>query len=115
MEGEVVYETEDSRFEQSIGVQLRKGDSISVEVGTFHKIHTIGDSPSCYMYTFTRMQEDVILENENSKMVYSAFPFIEDIEGRLTGFMMMWKHIFNAVLNLSFGTPFDVRSKTSKK
>ncbi|XP_074031124.1 gamma-glutamyl carboxylase isoform X2 [Leptinotarsa decemlineata] len=58
MEGEVVYEVEIGNSLQSVGVKLSRGQSTSVEVGIFHKIHTISKTPSCYMYTFTRTSKE---------------------------------------------------------
>lgn len=114
LEGEVVYEIEDTVLLQSIGVKLKKGDSIPIEVGFFHKIHTISQNPSCYMYTYTR--GSVIEENigKTNAKFYSPFPLLEDTEVRYREFLRMWKHIVSAMSHLLFSTPYQIRTEITK-
>ncbi|CAG9825027.1 unnamed protein product [Phaedon cochleariae] len=113
LEGAVAYEVEEESELQSTGVKLRKGDSVPIEVGLFHKIHTISETPSIYMYTFTRIEsseeEDVSEGRQN--VMYSPFPLFEDFQQRVDSFLKMWGHIGNSVLYLLFGRPFNIRSK----
>ncbi|KAG5894578.1 hypothetical protein JTB14_021558 [Gonioctena quinquepunctata] len=87
LEGKVAYEVEDESSLQSIGVKLEKGQSTPVEVGLFHRIHTISETPSCYMYTFTTKgeHEKDPVEKKRFRM-YSPFPLFEDIQQRLNSF-----------------------------
>nr|XP_023023927.1 vitamin K-dependent gamma-carboxylase [Leptinotarsa decemlineata] len=112
MEGEVVYEVEIKNSLQSVGVKLSRGQSTSVEVGIFHKIHTISKTPSCYMYTFTRTSkedEKEPTENKRSRR-YSPFPLIEDIGAKVKSAVSMWGHFVNSVLYILFGKPYDIRT-----
>lgn len=115
LEGEVAYEIEVTVLLQSVGVKLKKGDTIPIEVGLFHKIHTISLTPSCYMYTFTR--GNVIEENieKKSEKSYSAFPILEDAAMRFRGFLRMWQHIISSISHLLFNTPYHIRSKIKNK
>lgn len=49
LEGQVIY-VEDG-WQQ--GVTISKGNSLEVNPGKFHNIHTISSHPACLMYTFT--------------------------------------------------------------
>ncbi|KAJ8947431.1 hypothetical protein NQ318_009637, partial [Aromia moschata] len=110
LEGEVVYEIEDPDTMQSLGVKLGKGDSIPVEVGYFHKIHTVSSVPSRYMYTFTRDEKAEQEEPaEGRNVMYSPFPLIEDVQDRLQAFLRMWKYIGDSFLYVVFGRPYYIR------
>lgn len=52
LSGYVIYEIEDLDKKQSVGILLSKGKFYKMEIGRFHKVHTIGLSPSVYMYTY---------------------------------------------------------------
>ncbi|XP_018566321.1 vitamin K-dependent gamma-carboxylase [Anoplophora glabripennis] len=111
LEGKVVFEMEDQETLQSIGVPLKKGDRVPVEVGVFHKIHTVGESPSCYMYTFVR---DGVLDQEETDQkytMYSPFPLVEDVQDRMESLLRMWRHIGSSFLYVLLGRPYQLRSK----
>lgn len=112
LEGEIAYEIEDEYLMQSVGLRMKKGDSIPVEVGVFHKIHTISSSPSCYMYTYVKSKkpdydEDIQIANGYP---HSPFPIFEDFEVRLNAFLAMWKHVTNSLLYLLFNIPYTIRT-----
>lgn len=92
-----MYEVEDE-MGGSMGVKLFKGDTFPVETGIFHNIHTVGNSPSCYMYTYEKKIANTMDEAEEKRQVrsgYSPFPLIEDVQGRLGAFYKMLLHISN--------------------
>lgn len=111
LEGRVVFEMEDQETLQSIGVTMKKGESVPVEVGIFHKVHTIGESPSCYMYTFIREEvaDDEIAQKRYT--MYSPFPLVEDIQDRMESFTRMWRHIGSSFLYVLLGRPYQLRSR----
>lgn len=116
LKGDVVYEIDDDYSMQSVAVRLKKGDSIPIEVGILHKIHTISRTPSCYMYTYARgYTEDDKIEKSSNRLVYSPFPLLENVEARINAFLMMWKHIINSVFHLIFNTPCNIRSNLTEK
>lgn len=103
LEGEVVYEIEDEDYLQSLGVKLKKGESTQVDVGIFHRIHTVSSTPSCYMYTFVR-NSTVEDEEPINRSFYSPFPVFEDVPLRINAFLRMWKHIFCSVYHILFSS-----------
>ncbi|KAJ8985485.1 hypothetical protein NQ317_015024 [Molorchus minor] len=113
LDGEVVYEIEDPNALQSIGAKLKKGESLSVEVGQFHKIHTVSSVPSRYMYTFIRERivEEEEVDTDGKYRMYSPFPLIEDFGNRMLASVRMWTHFGNSALHLLFGRPYELRSK----
>lgn len=117
LEGEVAYEIEDEHFMQSVGVKLKKGDSISIEVGVFHKIHTLSSTPSCYLYTFAKEKE---ADKEESlepykRLSFSLYSIFEDMQTRVVGVLRMWKHFITSILHILFDTPYHVRSGVIKE
>lgn len=111
LEGKVVYEVEDDVKQASMGVKLFKGDSFPVETGVFHRIHTVGDVPSCYMYTYVKNASHV--EKNTGKrqlrLGYSPFPLIEDVQQRLEAFSKMLTHILNAFYSIICNQALNVR------
>lgn len=112
LEGKVVFEVEDQETLQSMGVMVRKGDHVPVEVGVFHKVHTVSKAPSCYMYTFVR--EDVQEEEETVQKeftMYSPFPIVEDVQDKVESLSRMWGHIGSSFLYFLFGRPYQLRKR----
>lgn len=104
IEGEIAYEIENDELMQSVGAKMKKGDSISVEIENFHKIHTISSTPSCYMYTYVRSHstEDNGNIHVGKRYAYSPFPILEDFEFRIKAFFAMWKHVTTSILYVLF-------------
>ncbi|XP_008422324.1 vitamin K-dependent gamma-carboxylase [Poecilia reticulata] len=42
---------------------LQPGDQIKVPAGAYHKVYTVSESPSCYMYVYVNTTEAVLLQN----------------------------------------------------
>ncbi|CAH1954167.1 unnamed protein product [Acanthoscelides obtectus] len=116
LEGKVVYEIEDDDLQQSAGVVLSKYDSIPVENGVFHKIHTVSDTPACYMYTYVnfekRDEEEEYKEPQYNRRSYAPFPVLEDFSERKAAVARMWKHISGAIEYFLFNKPYNIRQKT---
>lgn len=117
LEGTVFYEVEDEENGQSWGAKLTKGSNYPVEVGTFHKVHTLSSSPSCYMYTYVNSTKEQ-LGNQitdaaatTSYKMKSPFPLIEDLDDRMENFLMMLGHISNSFLNVLYKRPLLKRSR----
>lgn len=107
LEGKVVYEIENGF--QSVGEKLEKGESVPVEVDTFHRVHTMSPTPSYYMYTFVRNKPNEQTEDKDHKYVmYSPFPFLEKVDDRVEAFLKMWRNIAKGLINLVFGIPYNV-------
>ncbi|XP_049821936.1 vitamin K-dependent gamma-carboxylase isoform X2 [Aethina tumida] len=110
LEGDVVFEMDDPDTLQSTGIKLHKGDKIPIAIGYFHKIHTIGSKPSCYMYTYAKESQD-IEPMENRQQMYSPFPMIEDVQNRLEALKSMFSQIYNSIMHLMFNKPLYRRSR----
>lgn len=57
LSGEVYVEDEEKR-ESCIGIRLQKGFSFKLEQGTMHRVNTVGELPSLFMYTFVNQTHD---------------------------------------------------------
>ncbi|CAG9827187.1 unnamed protein product [Diabrotica balteata] len=108
LEGTIVYEIENIGTLQSQGITLNKGQSIPIEIDAFHKIHTISNTPSCFMYTFSKKD---IVGTTDIKAAYAPFPLIENMVERMESALLMWTHIKNSVFNIFFGIPYELRSR----
>uniref|UniRef100_A0A6P7G1S4 Vitamin K-dependent gamma-carboxylase isoform X1 n=1 Tax=Diabrotica virgifera virgifera TaxID=50390 RepID=A0A6P7G1S4_DIAVI len=106
LEGTIVYEIESTDTLQSEGITLHKDQSTPVEIDAFHKIHTISNTPSRLMYTFSK-KDNNISETE----AFAPFPLIENMSEIIQSALIMWTHIKNSVLNIFFGTPYTLRSR----
>ncbi|XP_076269277.1 gamma-glutamyl carboxylase [Rhynchophorus ferrugineus] len=111
LSGDVFYEVEDEEYQQSAGIKLHEGDSVVVSIGATHKVHTIGEIPSTYMYTFAKKIADHQEEKPKRKSMYSPFPLIEDMSIRKASFLRMWDLIRNATSHLIFGTELYIAKR----
>lgn len=116
LDGEVFYEIEDEENGQSLGIKLETNTSIPVDVGIFHRIHTISTTPSRYMYTYINGTKEALGiqvqdDNERKNLMKAPFPLLEDMEERLDNFLMMLGHISNAFLNLVYDVPIVRRTR----
>jgi tellurite resistance-related uncharacterized protein len=116
LEGEVFYEVEDEHADQSFGIRLNKNESVPVEVGVFHKIHTISSTPSCYMYVYVNKTREYLGDAPKSvggdrDVMYSPFPLLEDVQFRIDSFLRMVAHISNSFLHVLYDHPLIRRSR----
>ncbi|CAG9853874.1 unnamed protein product [Phyllotreta striolata] len=110
LEGEVVFEIEDHDSFQSLGIKLGKGESVPVDTGVFHKVHVISETPSCYMYTFSRKESEEQPDNPvvAKGAMHSPFPLVENFGERGNRIVAMWKHIRNGIFDILFGIPYEI-------
>lgn len=113
LEGQVLYkivkrDTKKKSPEKNKHIRLVKGESTFVQPGVFHRIHIIGNSPACYMYTFMnatlkKLEEDrgrVKMEEDSQKL-----PLLEELWSKFTNMMTFWQHVGNAILYMTYGVP----------
>ncbi|XP_017784728.1 PREDICTED: vitamin K-dependent gamma-carboxylase isoform X2 [Nicrophorus vespilloides] len=108
IEGEVVLQTELNDKQ----VQLVKGSSIPIVSNVFHTILTVGERPSCFMYTYFNKTKDELKEEETSikSSQYSPMPLLEDSAASVEGFVRMWDLVGNSILNLIYQVPMIRRA-----
>lgn len=116
LEGEVFYEVEDEHSAQSFGTKLSQNQSVPVEVGMFHKIHTISATPSCYMYIYVNKSREHLGDvpgpaDSDRDVMYSPFPLIEDVQFRIDSFLLMINHISNSFLHVLYNQPLIRRTR----
>ncbi|XP_060517290.1 vitamin K-dependent gamma-carboxylase isoform X2 [Cylas formicarius] len=115
LEGKVVFELDYPETEQSVGIELSPGIGYSIPEGTYHKVHTIGATPSRYMYTFVKTDSYREEGAIDVKSMYSPFPLIEDVKGRKTAFSRMIRHIAVSLSHILFGTSLPNFNSTAGK
>lgn len=112
LEGTVLYENEFS----SKPIRMETGVSIRVPAGVFHKIHTVSEVPSCFMYTYTNKTKEALKEentkaNPSKKSMHSPFPILENSNERLENFGQFLGILGNSFLNVFYNVPMIRRKK----
>nr|XP_022908134.1 vitamin K-dependent gamma-carboxylase isoform X1 [Onthophagus taurus]XP_022908135.1 vitamin K-dependent gamma-carboxylase isoform X1 [Onthophagus taurus]XP_022908136.1 vitamin K-dependent gamma-carboxylase isoform X1 [Onthophagus taurus] len=96
-------------------IKLSKGDRVNVQSGVFHKVTTISDIPSSYMYTYVNKTQENLKESDRSiignKRKLSPFPFIEESGVFFENLYKMFSIIYNSILNMLFDVPMVRRTK----
>uniref|UniRef100_A0A1B6CFW1 Vitamin K-dependent gamma-carboxylase n=1 Tax=Clastoptera arizonana TaxID=38151 RepID=A0A1B6CFW1_9HEMI len=101
-EGKVILEIEDQG-----NVSVSEGETISVPTAVLHKIHTVSQTPSCYMYTY---MNTTFIESEEIKIITaSGFTFRRAMEIRWKNFIRGITLVFNAVLKVVYSVPMVKR------
>lgn len=125
LEGEVYYERDNIQFKHSqspLGAKLASGASTRVRVGIFHRVHTLGSRPACYMYTYinkTReesgemLNDNLVIDNGDAatKVYNSPFPFLEDMATRFDRIGTTLGFIGNSLLNVFYNVPMVRRTR----
>ncbi|XP_043940230.1 vitamin K-dependent gamma-carboxylase [Protopterus annectens] len=62
LQGEVVVEIQNSK-----NYSLKEGDKMQLPAGDYHKVYTVSETPSCYMYIYVNTT-DVALEHNFTKL-----------------------------------------------
>lgn len=111
LEGEVIYEDE-----LKLGsVHLKKNERTFIPTSIFHKVHTISQTPSCYMYTYLNKTREILKEEERppdfDKTMRSPFPLLEDRTQLAEGTGRMLGFIANAFLNVLYDVPMVRRTR----
>lgn len=116
LEGAVIYEFENEEIGQSMGVKLSKGDSYPLESQRFHRIHTVSETPACYMYTYVNGTKEAMgnkeaVSTKPKHVMKSPFPLLEDVGERVDNFLRMVGHISNSFLYVMYHRPLVRRSR----
>lgn len=111
LNGAIKYEVEGNPTKYS----LASGQSLNVEAGIFHRIHTISKSPSSYMYTYlNKTMQDENLNYGSTGAVTDLkpkFPILEETMKRIEKYKKFSLHIFNSLLYELFEVPMPRRLK----
>lgn len=114
LEGEVILELED---DIKPPVKLAKGSNSAVQTDIFHKVHTVSSFPSCFMYTYVNNTKANLKESKGTiagskrRGMRSPFPFLEDTEETVNGFLNMLSHIGNSFLYVFYDVPMVRRER----
>lgn len=90
---------------------LSKGESVRVSTGTFHRVHTVGLNPACYMYTYMNAtmkllsKERGFKEQDAGKKISPKLPLMKEFQGKLASIFVFLQHVGNAVLNIIYSVP----------
>ncbi|KAL7047289.1 hypothetical protein ACKWTF_002860 [Chironomus riparius] len=110
LEGILKYEQEND----TTASFLTKGQSIGVKSGVFHKVTTISDAPSCYLYTYINSTRQLL----NSGSTYSInhetqpitnFLILQEVKTRYENYKKFFYHIANSILFEFYGVPMPRR------
>lgn len=105
------------KFEQENDTKastLSQGQSIGVRSGVFHKVTTVSDTPSCYLYTYTNATRQLLnldsLENDNRDIAMKMdFPILQEVKARYENYKKFFYHIANSILFEFYGVPMPRR------
>lgn len=118
LEGQVFYEPFINKRKvasrkpgKSRASHLSKGESVRVNTGTFHRVHTVGLNPACYMYTYMNATMKVMSkergfkEQDNGVKMTPKLPLMKELQGKLASIFVFLQHVGNAVLNILYDVP----------
>lgn len=98
--------------ENGTTVALTKGQSVAVTSGSFHKVTTISDFPSCFYYTFTNVnssEDDSEHENSYETSSTSFDIIIEETKVRWENYKKFFYHVANSLLFEFYNVPMPRR------
>lgn len=119
LDGQVYYELVSKKrnkhvvgsIEKSIAFHLTKGETIQVPSKVFHKIHTVGEKPACYMYTFMNSTMKK-MDDDPSRMPKIDYGKVkpeprlwEEFVYKINNFLTFLQHVGNALLYVVYGVP----------
>ncbi|XP_050074053.1 vitamin K-dependent gamma-carboxylase [Anopheles maculipalpis] len=92
---------------------LQPGQSASLPAGTFHSIETIGQQPSCYMYTYVNRTKELeaIRNGAEVKSTPAMLPLGDELFHRWENFVRFLQHVGNSLLYEVYGVPMPRRLK----
>ncbi|XP_054262450.1 vitamin K-dependent gamma-carboxylase [Macrosteles quadrilineatus] len=109
LEGKVLVELEDGA-----NLIVHSGESSFIPVQNFHKVHTISETPSCYMYTYAN---ETLLElgSDREKKAESkkTVAFLHETKRRWKNFMQAANLVGNALLNVLYSVPMKKRVRVN--
>lgn len=93
---------------------LSKGQSILVHSGSFHKVTTISEVPSCYYYTYINATQQLlnIPSNEmysEERQTQTALPLAQGLRTRWENYKKFLYHVANSILFEFYSVPMPRR------
>lgn len=102
----------DKHLGQTKAIRLNKGDSLPIYAGMFHRVHTVGSSPSNYMYTYINGTKKALDEKgesiEDLELKHDAkskLPIKQELIYRMRSIGLFLQHVGNALLHIICGIP----------
>lgn len=95
----------------SVSSTLSKGQSTLVKAGSFHKVTSISDEPSCYFYTYINATQQLLNappEDEDEREVI-LLPLAQEFHARLENYKKFLYHVANSILFEFYGVPMPLR------
>ncbi|XP_053673095.1 vitamin K-dependent gamma-carboxylase [Anopheles nili] len=111
LQGTVRYESAQENDHPTI---LQLGQSVSLQSGRFHAVETIGNEPSCYVYTFvnrTKEREATLHGGPGVKSSHAILPLGDEFQHRWENFVRFLQHVGNSLLYELYGVPMPRRLK----
>lgn len=104
------------RYESDTGLTIDhiQKQSINIESGIIHKIITISETPSCYMYTYVNKTMQLLQESETEAIPIiskSKLPLIAEFFHRIENYKQFLANIANSFLFIIYKVPMPVRLK----
>lgn len=103
------------RFEQqndSKASSLSKGQSMMVKSGSFHKVKTISEFPSCFFYTFinaTQQLNNAPLDTRESVKDWQTLSLAQELQARIENYKKFFYHVANCILFEFYSVPMPRR------
>ena len=128
LEGEVIVETEILE-EQNIkklkkkrkpkikSSRIEKGGTTGIPVGRFHRIITVSDTPSCYMYSYINQtkqtQDEANKQTEPIKTTDAFKRLFNFIKRKIENWVRAIGLVSNAFLNILYSVPMVKRVRVA--
>lgn len=112
LEGEVAYSDKKGECD----VIIRKGSSVPIVTGQFHKVKTISAYPACYMYTYNNSNKS-LEESEAAKKaeeLKGTFQIVNEINYKIDAWFRAFNHIADAFFYLVYDVPMIRRVQISQ-
>lgn len=91
---------------------LSRGQSVLVKAGSFHKVTTISNEPSCYFYTYINATQQLLNappDDEDEWETFSLLPLVQELQARWENYKKFLYHIANSILFEFYGVPMPMR------
>lgn len=94
---------------------LNKGDSIKVPTEVFHKIKTVSNVPSCFMYTYVNETPTNGTSSMNgTNKIPSPFPILENSQEYYKNLKQFLINVLNGLASIIFNVPMTRRRQDEK-
>lgn len=94
---------------------LSEGQNVAVKSGSFHKVTTISEVPSCYFYTYINTTQqhlspaDDKRNNEDNWQLTSMLPLTQETQVRWENYKKFFYHVANSILFEFYSVPMPLR------